>query len=363
MILLSVIVPFHNSASKCSRLLDTIIACKDNEIEVILVDDGSTDGTSELLSSAISKAEIHISLHQQVNKGPGGARNTGLAAARGEYIWFVDSDDNMDLHAAAIELRSHSEQKFDFIDFKIDTGDSVHRSIGFDAGYFVVSSENDYGHRLFDCFGRLWSKIFSRRLFDKYEITYPEFCIYEDNPVGLVLPLVTKNFLVSDRCVYFHYEDAPSVTRGIRSDRHFDRLYTSFLGWGIASRICEGCDQFQDSLRKKLIKLALFNTSPQKRSGPGAWFQKARICAYFRRECQRRNLEYRQDMMTNAENMSPKRRLLFVSIWLVSMFLPDQSGYFDKKRLKAWGRRFESDDFVDVEKARLAFCSRNLNDS
>ena len=93
--LISVIVPVYNSSLYLRKCLDSLLSQTFKEIEIIAVDDGSTDGASLILDEY---AEIHpdlIIIHQS-NQGQGEARNTGVSVARGQYIGFVDSDDYVD---------------------------------------------------------------------------------------------------------------------------------------------------------------------------------------------------------------------------------------------------------------------------
>lgn len=90
---LSVIIPVYNSKNNLKELFESILSAKlDNQIEVILVDDGSTDGSSELCDTLADQDERCSVIHK-TNGGVSSARNAGLFAAKGEYIFFCDSDD------------------------------------------------------------------------------------------------------------------------------------------------------------------------------------------------------------------------------------------------------------------------------
>ena len=85
----SVIIPVFNRASLVARTIDSVLAQTEADVEVIAVDDGSTDGSLEVLASYGSR----IAVLQQANRGPGAARNLGARHARGDYLAFLDSDD------------------------------------------------------------------------------------------------------------------------------------------------------------------------------------------------------------------------------------------------------------------------------
>jgi glycosyltransferase involved in cell wall biosynthesis len=87
--LFSVIIPCYNRAGLIGATLDSVLAQTFTDFEVVVVDDGSTDGTPEVVVGFGAR----VKLLRQANRGPGPARNLGIAAAGGEYVAFLDSDD------------------------------------------------------------------------------------------------------------------------------------------------------------------------------------------------------------------------------------------------------------------------------
>lgn len=96
--LLSVIIPVYNSKKYLIRCIESLIKQSYHNIEIILVDDGSTDGSS-VLCNELKEKDNRIKVFHQKNLGPGAARNVGLKNAKGEYITFVDSDDSVEIDA------------------------------------------------------------------------------------------------------------------------------------------------------------------------------------------------------------------------------------------------------------------------
>lgn len=92
--LLSIIVPVYNVAQYLSACVDSLLTQTWKNLEVILVDDGSTDESWAVMQAYASR-DSRVRLFQQPNKGVSAARNLGLEQARGEYIGFVDSDDTV----------------------------------------------------------------------------------------------------------------------------------------------------------------------------------------------------------------------------------------------------------------------------
>jgi len=91
----SVIVPIHNAQDRLHECLDSILGQTLEDIEVLCVDDGSTDGSMGILTE-YARRDPRILVLRQENAGAGAARNTGLSGARGEYLAFLDADDSFE---------------------------------------------------------------------------------------------------------------------------------------------------------------------------------------------------------------------------------------------------------------------------
>jgi heptose III glucuronosyltransferase len=89
---LSVVIPVHNAAGFLAECIDSVLAEAPPVIEIVAVDDGSTDASEAMLKQY---AEVHsfIRIFRRSNAGPAAARNFGLTQATGKYVWFVDADD------------------------------------------------------------------------------------------------------------------------------------------------------------------------------------------------------------------------------------------------------------------------------
>ena len=102
---LSIIIPVYNVAEWLSETVDSILAQTFRDFELVLVDDGSTDGSGELCDQ-YAAGDNRIRVIHQKNAGVSVARNVGVAAARGDYIGFTDSDDiiEADMYQRLLEL-------------------------------------------------------------------------------------------------------------------------------------------------------------------------------------------------------------------------------------------------------------------
>lgn len=110
--LISIIVPIFNVENYLVKCIDSIIAQDYHNIEIILIDDGSTDNSSQICESYAQK-DKRVVYHRKSNGGVSSARNEGLRIARGKWIGFVDADDYIepDMYRVLIEESRHTNKK------------------------------------------------------------------------------------------------------------------------------------------------------------------------------------------------------------------------------------------------------------
>lgn len=101
--LVSIIIPSYNRANLISETLESILSQTYRSIEILVIDDNSSDGTHSIVKKYVDKYSDLVFLYSNIGKGACAARNTGLSFARGEYIQFFDDDDIM--------LTNHIEKK------------------------------------------------------------------------------------------------------------------------------------------------------------------------------------------------------------------------------------------------------------
>ena len=115
---ISVIVPAYNVEKYIGECLDSLINQTFGDIEIICVNDGSTDSTPDILNEYAS-SDSRIRVISQKNKGLSGARNTGLRNAEGKYIYFIDSDDYLELDALEKLYNLSGQKDLDMVMFKL----------------------------------------------------------------------------------------------------------------------------------------------------------------------------------------------------------------------------------------------------
>lgn len=116
MIKTSIVIPVYNTAPYLKECIDSVLNQTQKEIEVIAVDDGSTDNSLEILHE-LQKRHPQLTVIHQENRGVGDARNTGMALATGEYIYFLDSDDYIAENALEICYACASGNNLDVVLF------------------------------------------------------------------------------------------------------------------------------------------------------------------------------------------------------------------------------------------------------
>ena len=120
MVKLSFIVPVYNVEKYLRKCVISLVHQDFENYEVILVDDGSTDGSSKIcdeLCETISDERLAIRVIHQPNAGVGAARNAGLKVAKGEYVCFVDSDDYWEPNVLGTLMAQVEREKLDVLRF------------------------------------------------------------------------------------------------------------------------------------------------------------------------------------------------------------------------------------------------------
>lgn len=245
--MVSIIIPTYNSERHIRQCLDSILAQSYSDLELICVDDGSTDGTLEILKGYASKDSRVIVIERRENLGISSARNAALSVAHGEWLMFVDSDDwispdtceraiaiahrhNADTVAWCYtrEFASQSLPKVFEPSERVWEGDEVHalhrRMFG---PYREELSRPD----LLDAWGTIWGKLYSRRLV----MEDPPITFVDTRVVGTAEDVVFNidYFFKSRKVVYvpkpwYHYrKDMGSYSNRHRNDlcAKWDRLY------------------------------------------------------------------------------------------------------------------------------------------
>ncbi len=214
MSILSVIVPSYNTEQYLSKCIGTLVE-SGNDIEVIIVNDGSTDGTAALADRFAEQYTSAVRVIHQVNKGHGGAVNTGIASATGKYIKIVDSDDWV--NPTALRRVVNKLKEFEQMNISIDMFlcDFVYDKVGEKDKKVMhyrgivpedkVLTWDDMGRFGTGKYILMHSVIYNKELLKRCELVLPEHTFYVDNIfVYQPIPYVEKIYYMSV-CVYHYF--------------------------------------------------------------------------------------------------------------------------------------------------------------
>ncbi|MGW6708153.1 bifunctional glycosyltransferase/CDP-glycerol:glycerophosphate glycerophosphotransferase [Streptomyces sp. NPDC054956] len=203
---LSIVVPVYNVELYLDECLESIAAQTFDDFEVVLVDDGSTDGSAALAQAFVDRDD-RFRLVLQKNAGLGAARNVGARhiTPGTEYLAFVDSDDTMPSYAYQRLIDTLDETGSDF------AAGNVKR-------FRSVGMQQSWGHRKAFSTTRLkthiskvpalvtdrtaWNKVYRRTFWDQYGFQYPEGILYEDAPVSIPAHYFAASVDILSECVY-----------------------------------------------------------------------------------------------------------------------------------------------------------------
>lgn len=179
---ISVIVPFYNVEPYFAECLTSIVEQTYRNLEIVIVDDGSTDG-SLAIARSYARWDRRIRIIRQRNAGLGAARNTGIRAATGTYLTFVDSDDTLPRDALSTLLRSIRSTHSDFVVGALTR--LVGQKTELPPWVRQVHAQDRLGVRLAQAPDVLpnvfaWNKLFLREFFDRVVGGFPEGIRYED---------------------------------------------------------------------------------------------------------------------------------------------------------------------------------------
>ena len=196
MLKLSVIIPVYNVENYLSKCLESVIAETDPGYEIIIVNDGSTDGSLAIAEHYRSRFPKLIRLICTENMGLGSARNTGMAAAQGEYLYFLDSDDYLAPRAMQNILKALCLD-FDICIFDSISVDPSGRELEYIKGCGRTNGINlsEYPELLLQI-PNVWNKIYRKTLFSSNSILFPPRAWFED------LRTILKLYAFTDKIVY-----------------------------------------------------------------------------------------------------------------------------------------------------------------
>lgn len=231
----SVIIPVYNAQEFLVSCVGSVTADPGQDWELLLVDDGSTDGSGGMCDR-LAREDGRIRVIHQSNRGPGGARNAGLEAARGEYLLFVDSDDAL-VPGALERLRGEVDSSgADIVtfDYLADSGSGALRPVKANRAPERRLFRLEEHPEFLSSMPATWARLWRRGLYMEGGIRYPERAFYGED-----LQTSCKLFALARGIVYlpehlYRYLDRPGSLMNTASperNRHMLTAVEDLTGW------------------------------------------------------------------------------------------------------------------------------------
>lgn len=223
--LISVIIPIYNVEKYLDRCLQSLINQTYKDMEIILVDDGSTDGCPQICDGYAIKYENVIVIHKK-NGGLSSARNAGLKVAKGEYIGFVDSDDwvSVDMYMYLFDLLQMKQADVAQINYILAYNENS-KSLLDNEEIQTFKGKDILSYYMLTTTTTTGSYSVCRCLFTKKvlrDLYFREGKVNEDIDYKYIALLRACTFTVSNQVKYFYYQAGNSTSSGKLKKRDFD---------------------------------------------------------------------------------------------------------------------------------------------
>lgn len=262
---ISFIVPVYNVKSYLKQCVDSILSQSFLDIELILVDDGSTDG-SEKICDDYAKKDARVLVEHIENGGASFARNVGINLAKGIYISFVDSDDWIAENSLDLVVKELKEKKIDV--FFLEIYKSFEHKIenmneGFDSVKINNVQKKDALSQLallHKLPGSPCGKVIDRELIVKNKLFFIEGIVAEDLFWCVELYLKAEVFHYANIDFYYYRQDRIGSVTYKMSEKHFSALLNFVRRYGICDKVGHGEMLRSFACYEYTILLALYHT-------------------------------------------------------------------------------------------------------
>lgn len=227
--MISVIIPVYNTEEFLEKCLDSIVNQTYQDLQIILVDDGSTDKSGDICD-AYSKEDGRIQVIHQKNKGLSGARNKGLLLAKGEYITFIDSDDYIELDTYSVVDQAVKDNVFpDLIFYReksVDTrGKTVYIQGNAPTGEIIRTDRRFAEKRIIgELINGVCDKVFKAEVIQGLSFEIGKM-YGEDYRFNLEMLKRIESVVYIDQVKYSYVMNSDSVTHKSFNTNSFDQVY------------------------------------------------------------------------------------------------------------------------------------------
>ncbi|HBI61973.1 MAG TPA: glycosyltransferase family 2 protein [Lachnospiraceae bacterium] len=208
--LISIIIPVYNVEKYLGQCMKSVSDQTSSDLEIILVDDGSTDRSGEICDSW-KKTDSRVTVIHKSNGGLSDARNVGIEAASGDWLMFIDSDDYVSDHFCehALHLVEESHADIGVFDYQFCWEDHCERSKESITG-ILDNQEAMYQLLIGNTKNYAWNKIYKRDLFRN--VRYPASRVWEDIGTTYKLFAAAEKVHFSSEVLYFYRQRSESIS-------------------------------------------------------------------------------------------------------------------------------------------------------
>lgn len=205
----SIIIPVYNTEKYLQRCLDSVLNQTFSDLEIICVNDGSTDNSLNLLQN-YAQHDKRIKIVTQTNQGLSQARNNGMLQASGKYFCFLDSDDFLDDNFIECLYKKAEKEKADVV----MTGTRHISKTKITMDYLFEGVLSSFCDRVKSLpHGGACNKLYSRDFLNKYHLTFPAGLYFEDNPFTIQVCYFANKFVTIHGGCYNYVSNGLSITQ------------------------------------------------------------------------------------------------------------------------------------------------------
>lgn len=222
----SVIVPVYNVEKYLERCLDTLTNQTLKEIEIICVNDGSTDNSAKILEDFALK-DNRIKIINQPNGGLSVARNTGMDVAIGEYIGFVDSDDwvDLDFYEKLYNSAKNNDCDIAVADFLRKHPNKDKRRLNINQEKVYTTPEDKYMVCRTYREGCVWNKIYRKSLLDKINLKFVPKMYYEDRDFTARSLFYSEKLVTVPNTYYNYFVNPVSIVQTTMNSKKIEHYH------------------------------------------------------------------------------------------------------------------------------------------
>ena len=233
--LISVIIPVYNVEKYLRECIDSVLSQTYKNYEIILVDDGSTDSSSEICDEYANEYECIRVIHKE-NKGLSHTRNTGFYVANGEYMYFLDSDDYIDNDALKICVTSIENENADFLFFDAQSFEDSGKKFNISQNYirkecYGTTNGMEMLGKLFenkDFHSSVPLLFLKRNFLKKEDFNFLEGVLYEDVLFAYQIFCKAERATHVNKPIYFRRYRENSIMTSHKTIHHFRSMVTVF---------------------------------------------------------------------------------------------------------------------------------------